>query len=693
MPSVSATEIRPDVAAAQVQALRAGVIDRARVPSRRSVSEVVSQHLVLPTGPYDLGLTPYMREPMNMMTSREYHTVCVLGPGRTGKTQALLDGLMAYTVIDDPSDVLIVGASQEVVRYYSKVRIARAIEYSPDIAERLSPRKQDNNTYDKVFRGGHVLAFGWPSSSQLSGRDFRRVALTEYDGMDEDVEGEGSPYVLARTRTQTYLSAGKTVIESSVRREYLDPQWRRQIPHEAPPATGITAIYNGGTMCWLYWQCEHCGEWTALDPDVHVMFRLPPLRELVEQVRGVDPVRWADEHAHICCESCGAEFDEARKRELNGRALWVPSGCAIEDGAIVGSPRRTGICSYAIPSVAAAFGSWAQLLRDYCVAMQHYIRTGDETEIKGTVNLHQGRAYLPLSAGVRRDVGETSARESLPQGIVPRGVRFLIAQVDVQAGQRRGFVVQVVGFGAHREKWIVDRFALKTSRRQDGADFAPLDPGGYVEDWDVLINKAISRRFPLEGDPGRSMAVRLTLCDSGGEDGVTSRAYEFHRALVRRGLDHRFRLIKGRDTGPTIEERFPDTSGRAERGASMGDVPVIFVNTQQLKDTLAADLARDTPGPGYWHLPDWMDPAHIRELTAEVRTAKGWRNSQGKHNESTDLAVYAEAGYHRLRAFTIDWRNPPQWAAEWDVNSEVAEGEVPRIAPGPARRKSKFWGR
>ena len=50
-------------------------------------------------------------------------------------------------------------------------------------------------------------------------------------------------------------SAGKVLVESSVRREYRESGWRRSRPHEAPPATGITAIYNGGTMCWLYWQC------------------------------------------------------------------------------------------------------------------------------------------------------------------------------------------------------------------------------------------------------------------------------------------------------------------------------------------------------------------------------------------------------------------------------------------------------
>ncbi|RYS31093.1 terminase, partial [Staphylococcus pseudintermedius] len=151
--------------------------------------------------------------------------------------------------------------------------------------------------------------------------------------------------------------------------------------------------------------------------------------------------------------------------------------------------------------------------------------------------------------------------------------------------------------------WIIDRFALKSSERI-GADgkALPIDPAGYVEDWGRLIEKAIDRSYPLCDGSGRMMRVRLTVCDSGGEDGVSNRAYEFHRKLRREGKDGRFRLIKGRDTGPRMmADQYPDTRGRKDRDSgSAGDVPVCYANVNELKDTLAADLERETPGPGYW---------------------------------------------------------------------------------------------
>ncbi|MGG6314650.1 terminase gpA endonuclease subunit [Stenotrophomonas geniculata] len=77
------------------------------------------------------------------------------------------------------------------------------------------------------------------------------------------------------------------------------------------------------------------------------------------------------------------------------------------------------------------------------------------------------------------------------------GVRFLLAEVDVQANR---FVVLVLGFGIGEsgklERWVVDSFTLRTSKREDGSGgFLPLDPPKYLEDWERLVEKVISRRY------------------------------------------------------------------------------------------------------------------------------------------------------------------------------------------------------
>jgi len=121
-----------------------------RRPKVVRVSDAIAEVLVTAGGPYDPSLTPYMREPADMLGSRRFHTVCVIGPARTGKTVTLIDGWIARNVVADPGDMLVVQSSQDLARYYSKVRIKRMIEASPEVRQRQSARRQDDNTYDKI---------------------------------------------------------------------------------------------------------------------------------------------------------------------------------------------------------------------------------------------------------------------------------------------------------------------------------------------------------------------------------------------------------------------------------------------------------------------------------------------------------------------------------------------------------------
>lgn len=80
---------------------------------------------------------------------------------------------------------------------------------------RLSPRRNDNNVYDRTFRAGNYLKIGWPSVNIMSSSDYKCVALTDYDRFLEDIDGEGDAFSLASKRTTTFMSSGMTLVESS----------------------------------------------------------------------------------------------------------------------------------------------------------------------------------------------------------------------------------------------------------------------------------------------------------------------------------------------------------------------------------------------------------------------------------------------------------------------------------------------
>ena len=77
------------------------------------------------------------------------------------------------------------------------------------------PSKDSDNTFDKYYRSGMILTLSWPSIAELSGRPVGRTFLTDYDRMPMNVDGEGSPFDLARKRTTTFGSSACTIAESS----------------------------------------------------------------------------------------------------------------------------------------------------------------------------------------------------------------------------------------------------------------------------------------------------------------------------------------------------------------------------------------------------------------------------------------------------------------------------------------------
>jgi phage terminase large subunit GpA-like protein len=682
-----------------------------QAPRRMPVAEAVEKFMRVPTSggnsvPWDPLVAPYVIEPMNCLASRKYDAVVFVGPARTGKTNGLIDGWIVYNVVCDPSDMLLVQMTKDKAQEHSKKRLARTFRCSPEVKKCLSPRNNDNNVHDKYFLSGAFLKIGWPSVNVMSSSDFKCVALTDYDRFPEDIDGEGDGYSLASKRTTTFMSSGMTLVETSPGRDITDVKWRRRTPHEAPPATGAMSLYNRGDRRRWYWPCPHCGE------------HFQPNGDAVAGYRGIeDPVQ-ASESAYIECPHCAGKITADQKRVLNSRGIWLRDGETIsKEGVRGGEPRRSRIASFWMEGPAAAYQTLTQLVYKLLTAEQDYETTGSEETLKAVINTDWGQPYLPRSAMDQRRGDELMARaEVMEKRFVPPDVRFLVAAVDVQGGKKRRFVVQIVGYGQHGERWVIDRYNIKTSVRCDEhGEAMPVDPGGYIEDWDLLVTDVLNKEYRLMSDPTRTMPVMCMAVDSGGEDGVTDNAYKFWRQCKRDGLRKRVYLFKGDSTsrGKIITRSYPDNTNRSDRKASArGDVPLYFLQTDQLKDRVHNALRRDTPGPNFIHFPDWLGEWFYDELTYEERDSNGkWRKPGKGANEALDLMCYCHAlvllrGYERIK----DWSNPPAWAKPQllnkAVNTDAGQGDTPansageeqppartpRSTPPPIKKKARTFG-
>jgi phage terminase large subunit GpA-like protein len=311
----------------------------------------------------------------------------------------------------------------------------------------------------------------------------------------------------------------------------------------------------------------------------------------------------------------------------------------------------------------------------------HYVRTGEESPLKKSVNTDLGAPYLPMAIANRRSADHLMSRlEDWERGTVPKDVRFITPVVDVQGHK---FRVNVFGWGAGLQSWLIDRLEITASNRKEGEKYAGVEPASYAEDWQVLVEHVLNKAYALAGRPG-VMYPLIVGCDSGGKEGVTEKAYEFYRWLRARRLHERFRLVKGvgNMNAPRTQETYPDARGR-KTGVGRGDVPVHLLNVNVIKDGVWGDLGREEPGPGYVHLARWTPDEYFAEIASEQRTVKGWEKEKSKlANEDFDLHGYARALCVMVGAERINWQAPPPWASDWETNPLVVFGDSPRpLAP------------
>lgn len=675
--------------------IRRGIAKLVRPRERISVTDAAERYVNVRTASggtdrWKPELTPYMIEPMNCLNSRHYDAVIFVGPAQSGKTQGLITNFMAYVIKCDPADFLIMQTTKGTARDFDTQVIKRAFRDSSDLKQELAPGSKSDNTYDKVFKSGAILFQRWPSINEISGKPLKYVLITDYDRMTQNIDGEGSPFALAQQRTAKFLSRGMTLVETSPGFEITDPKHKNHYKHEAPPCGGALSLFNMGDMRRWYVQCPECGEYFMPPPDERGL-SFDHDRDLfgATLTEITVPVRYL-------CTANGCLIDLHHKRNMNRSGLWVPEGCAIENGRIVGEGLKSRIASFWFPGILAAYSEPDSLVEKYLKAYREYDITRSEENLKTIINVNFGAPYLPKRLTSDVSAADYERRsEDLPKREVCKGVRFLIATVDVQKNR---FEVQVHGHGVHNEIWLIDRFPITLSNREAGGEPLAIDPAGYIEDWLLLESKVIRKRYPLADGSGRTMGILITASDSGGEEGVAERAYTFWREMKKKQLDRRFILVKGERpkrtaNKPKITLTHPDTSSKAARKAKVvGELPLWLVNTTLIKDLISANLNRIEPGQNYIHFPNWFSNAFYEELVAENRTEDGWDKPSGARNESFDLLCYDHAAYlvklqnHWQKE--IDWNHPPLWAADWDENSEVYHGDSETAAAvGPDTEK------
>lgn len=693
------------------------VAQEARPEERLTVSEAAKKYIYVNqpgsfVGQFDPDYTPYMREPTDTLASREFTGLFFCGPVQTGKTN-MLSSWVAHSLKIEPADMILYTMTQSAASDFTINRLDRLFQNNPELGRMLLKGSSSDSMYRKMFRNGMILTVSWPSPTEFASRSIPRVFLTDYDRMPQNVGNEGSPFVLAEKRTTTFRRNAMAAAESTPSFPIKDLSWsqRPEHPHEAPPTDGILGLYNQGDRRLWMWRCTSCDN--AFEPDFKLL-RWPDSSDFMESAQA----------AYMACPHCGQVYehdgsaDAPSKNEMNlNHARWLREGQLwLPDGFVTGKPRRSKYASFWLKGPAARFQTWETIVFEYLTALDHFNRTLDETMLQSTVNTRQALPYRPRKADSMRSPDSIRERAvDLGDRVVPPGGRFLVATVDVQKAR---FVVQVHAFGEGNDLWVIDRFDIKVSKRPDeeAGGYKWVQPGAHPEDWDLLVEQVITKTYPLSDNSGREMPIWLTMCDSGGQEGVTKNAYDFWRRLrwppeadendedrveVPPGAHAKFQLVIGRPTlgAPRYQITFPDSQRKDRYAGAKGEIPVGRIHTDLIKDQLDKALDRDERGGGHISFPAWLPKEFYDELCAEVRDEKGRWEKIRKRNESWDLLAYALAATLDSR-INLErpkfWEKPPPWAAPWDENTFLilpnAGNEVPKPKIESALERLKRLG-
>ncbi len=620
-------------------------------PKRVSVSQAARNGFIVPDASgavkYEAETTPYMIQPMDALTDRKYEAVIFVGPQRTGKSLALMDCWVNYAIQYDPADMMLLFPGQDLARDYSMRRLDRILDFNEPLRTRLVSG-HGNNTYDKRFIAGNIINLSWPSIGQLRQRDIRFAGVTELDSMEDDLNGAGDIFGLLQKRTQTYLSAGKTLAESAPAKA-VDltalENFKPSSDHDCLPAKGVALLYAQSDKRRLYWSCLHCDELFQATMKLLQWDEKESIKETADSV-------------YLPCPHCGGVHHPRDKFELNRRLLDGKGGW-FKAGELDGKPVESKIAGFWMEGVAAAFQSWDDLIYRELMARQIYNETGDMEQWKRTLSSDQGIQFVPPENDKSNSLrGIENRAEALEKRQVADAVHFLITTIDQQKNR---FVVQVMGYGREGEAWLVDRYNVSQSPNRVGEDGKALtiSPFEYPEDWDAL-EKVIDRVYLAQS--GAEMKSVKVLCDSGGKDDATNNAYRFWKKYAKDGKNAGvFWLIKGRDTGERLV--------KSETVLNQSGVPLWLLNVHRLKDESMFALGREEPGPRYVHFPQWLGDWFYEELRSEVKDAKTgkWDKRRKKmNNEAWDLLSYGWAGYTMAGGEKINFDSPPPWAIRAD---------------------------
>lgn len=531
---------------------------------------------------------PYLRAIMDAITDPRVRRVSVMKSARIGATQALVLNTIGYCVHQEPAPIIVGLPIDSDAQKFSTSLLQPMIDATPVLAERLQAQPGQGRRRNTMLQ--KVFPGGGLHVIGTKSPRTMRMVHGLYILKSEVDAWEGSSGDDGDPYNIIDKRAGA----------YLNPKFVEESTPLVKETSRIEPAFEAGSKEYYQVPCPHCGEYQRLvwgGRDVNFG---------VKWDRRADGSPDLEKVYYVCLNGC--EILETSKHGMVRDGEW----CATY-------PERREHRSFHLNALVSPFAGarWAILVDEW------YKTAHKPEKVRVFVNTVLGESFVEEGQQADKDTllqRRDAADWWNPHAPVPAEAAVLTRSVDTQ-GDRLETAVWAWGQG--EECWLIDY------------ELIPGSPA-TEEPWAVL-HERLSKSY--RHACGRDMLPRVTFIDSGGHH--SKQVTKFTRA---RQLQQVYAVF-----GATSEKAPILGNPTRNNSAKVIQYPI---GSFAAKEALIARLEKiEEPGPGYIHLPPWLEDEQVQQLTAEKLIVMGDKRRFKKmrtRNEMTDLWVYANAGLQRL---------------------------------------------
>jgi len=608
-------------------------------------------------------LTPFVVPIMDAHDDPEVLEIIVPKPSRCGGTVIAENHALKRLDYGPANSIMWYLAGPGEVSSYAD-RVFRPIfEDHAAVAAKIGPKAGDNKNRMKRV-GAQTIELMVMGGRTTTNREAGYIVFDEPDSYHKDFR---SNFLEQGRQRQRMLGNDRKIYACA----HPDIGW----------TGGIAAAWVLSTQGIYVMQCPECGGHASPYAPPKYWPDIPRFRLWYEKCEEGTPIdrrlAAARNTAGILCPHCGSILDERQRVGMVEQGRYMHKGQQLDIRAgIVGDPERNQTWGFWIHVLMSRQVGLGELASELEGAIEHKERTGKSDKLKQVIvrtfgEVFEGASDLKgLNAKALKDrardgahVTEDTPAVNYRMGVVPDGVKFLTAAIDVGGGK---FDLLVKGWDLERRSWLIDRRTIRQRKHTDGL-MRDIAPAKVQDDWNVLIDE-IDRLYPLQADPAKALPVAVMTIDA-SDGNVTWKAYEFARRMHGRrwGPWQRVRCIKGSTN--TKDDPLPATPKKISKDSEGRLVePVVTLHVlgvHKLKEGVLDDLAIDDGAPGQCYFAADTPDKAFDELFNEV-LIDGTFHRNGP-NETLDLNAYAEAGRLMLQPDRTDrkWDDPrllPMWA-------------------------------